>query len=154
MKVALYKGLSSMSRAIRWKTWSEFSHAAWVDNDDTVIEAWTPGGVRRVANIGERHARGTEVWLFTVPDATKSIIRRQREFLNGEIGKPYDWAGIMGFVRRRETQNREKWFCSELVFEAFLRFDLPLLKRIDSHKVYPALLAYSPLLHFDTVVTI
>lgn len=151
MRVALYKGRSLFSRAIRFSTWSEFSHVAWVDDDNSVIQAWRRG-VTKDASLSAGHTPGTEVWLFRAPLATPRMVWKQREFLGREVGKPYDKAGILGFVRRMDVQRPDQWFCSEIVFAAFLYSGLPLLKRIPAHKVYPGLLAYSPLLDLETIV--
>ena len=45
--IALYKGTSALSRIIRWRTWSDYTHAAWVFQDGSVIEEWKGGVIDR-----------------------------------------------------------------------------------------------------------
>lgn len=39
-------------------------------------------------------------------------------FLNSQLGRPYDWKAIFAFPFRGSWQDQERWFCSELVYEA------------------------------------
>ena len=142
--IALYKGTSALSRAIRWRTWSEYSHAAWVCDDGSVIEAWR-GGVRHVPSIHAQHTQGTEIDLFAVEMTTEKKWAVQ-EFLIRQIGKPYDYGAILGFMTRAKSENPEKWFCSELIFAACQSAGVALLKRIPTWQVSPGLLSISPLL--------
>ena len=40
------------------------------------------------------------------------------DFAKSQIGKPYDFSGIFGFVTNRDWQEPDSWFCSELVAAA------------------------------------
>src|SRR5579871_6249457 len=42
MRIALYQGKSPISLLIRWQTRSRYSHAAFLLDDGSVIEAWQP----------------------------------------------------------------------------------------------------------------
>src|SRR5579871_2617400 len=42
MRIALYQGKSLISLLIRWQTRSQYSHAAFLLDDGSVIEAWQP----------------------------------------------------------------------------------------------------------------
>ncbi|HBA86323.1 MAG TPA: hypothetical protein DCZ95_19760 [Verrucomicrobia bacterium] len=139
--IALYKGKSTLSRAIRWRTWSEYSHAAWVLDDGSVIEAWK-GGVRHVRNMATQHTPGTDVDLFTL-NLTVAQKWAIQDFLIRQVGKPYDYGAILGFMTRAKSENSEKWFCSELIFAACQSAGVELLKRIPAWKVSPGLLSVS-----------
>ena len=139
--IARYKGKSVLSRAIRWRTWSEYSHADWVLDDGSVIEAWK-GGVRHVMNIQSQHTPGTEVDLFTLNLTTVQKWAIQ-DFLIRQVGKPYDYGAILGFMTRAKSENSDKWFCSELIFTACQSAGVELLKRIPAWKVSPGLLSVS-----------
>ena len=145
--IALYKGRSFPSRVIRVFNWSDYSHAAWVDDDDdSVIEAWQKGGVSHVANISINHTPGTDVDLFAVTGETPEIRAAVRELLRSQVGKGYDFLGILGFVCRAPIlQRRSKWFCSELIAEAYSYAGHQLI-RLPSYKIYPGMLAASPML--------
>ena len=142
--IALYKGTSILSRLIRWRTWSEYSHAAWVFPDGSVIEAWK-GGVTHAPSILAGHAPDTEVHLFTL-DLTTEQRWAIQDFLIAQIGKPYDYAGILGFLTASKTENPGRWFCSELIFAACKSARIELLRRVPAWKVPPGLLAYAPAL--------
>ena len=145
--IALYKGTSFISRIIRWRTWSDYSHAVWVCRDGTVIEAWV-GGVRRVPGLLSQHREKTVVELYAIAGLNEEQRDRIETFLVAQLGKPYDYAAILGFALRKDTQNPAKWFCSELIFAACLFAGIYLLARIPPWKVSPDLLALSPLLIF------
>jgi len=151
--IALYKGKSIVSRLIRWRTWSEYSHAAWVCEDGTILDAWQKGGVRHVANISVGHKPGTPVEFFTLylTPMQRGMIEC---FLKRQVGKKYDWHGVLKFISRRKTtaDQQKKWFCSELISAAFNHARRPLLVRIRDEQVSPGLLAISPLLKRKSIV--
>jgi uncharacterized protein YycO len=151
--IALYKGVSKPSRIIRAFNWSEYSHAAWVDDDGSVYQAWSKG-VTLTRSISEDHTPGTEVHLYTVIGETPETREEVRKFMISQLGKKYDWLGILGFVfRAKSLHRRTKWFCSELVAEAYASAAHPLV-RAPSFKVYPGMLAASPLLkHTGGMIT-
>jgi len=167
--IALYKGISFTSRIIKIRTWSEYSHASWTDDDESifrawkegfepdssVIESWHIGGVRYNFSINIGHTPGTVIDLFSI-DLTPSEREGLREFLLNQVGKKYDFKGCLNFITRRKESpaGQKRWFCSELVFAGFVHIRKPLLLRIPAWKVYPGLLAYSPLLRKQgTIIT-
>lgn len=141
--IAIYRGKSWLSRIIQAFNWSPYSHVAWIDdNDFTVYEAWRRG-VSRAPTPSHNHTPGTMVDLFTVKGETPEHTAIIREFMQSQLGKPYDFLGILGFVfRATRLQRKTKWFCSELVAEAYATAGIPLV-RLPSHKVYPGMLATS-----------
>jgi len=120
----------------------------------TVIEAWHKGGVTRVPSLSTNHTPGTRIDLYTVIGETPAHTAIIRDFLHAQLGKPYDYLGLFGFLfRATRLQDKHKWFCSELVAEAYATAALPLM-RIPSHKIYPGMLAASPMLkHIGGTVT-
>ena len=133
--IALYKGTSALSRLIRWRTWSEYSHAAWVFPDGSVIEAWK-GGVTHAPSILAGHVPDTEVHLFTL-DLTADQRWAIQDFLIAQIGKPYDYTAILGLGLRRDWQEEDAWFCSELVAWAFQHAGEPLFRAECLRRVTP-----------------
>jgi uncharacterized protein YycO len=142
--IALYRGKSLFSRLIRWATWSEYSHAAWLDDDTgRIVEAWRRGVVD--TTLGGDHTPGTRVDCFAVEGEDHAHRTAIRSFLWGEMGKPYDLRGVLGFVTRRSgAQSPARWFCSELVFAAYALAGIPILARVAAHQVPPGWLAMSP----------
>ena len=87
----------------------------------------------------------TEVHLFTL-DLTIEQRWTIQDVLIQQIGKPYDHAGILGFLAAARTENPARWFCSELILAAYKRAGTDLLKRVSAWNVSPGLLACSQLL--------
>ncbi|MDD2105723.1 hypothetical protein CMV24_15000 [Pseudomonas plecoglossicida] len=99
-----------LSALIRAATWSRWSHVALVDGPN-VIEAVALGGVRQ---ISKNHAmsQATDYCLVDLPARyPQAIIDAART----QLGKPYDWTGIVGLGLHRNWQEEDSWFCSELV---------------------------------------
>jgi len=156
--IALYNGKSPVSRVIQFINWNKYSHASWVDDendellkslytaetkDAEVIEAWHKGGVRRTKSIHADHTPGTVIDLFSIK-LTRGERQALVEFYDNQVGKMYDFRGVLKFISRRDDNNMDRWFCSEMIFAGFLRIRKPLLLRVPARKVYPGLLAYSP----------
>jgi len=154
MRIGLYKGRSLISRLIRWQTRSTYSHASLILPDNTVIEAWT-GGVRW-QRIHDGHTKGTVVDVFEpIGVFTAGIFNSLavEQFARSQIGKGYDYLSVARFVTRTRGDRQARWFCSELVFQAYLAGGLRLLERIEPWAVSPALLRLSPWIrHIDTLI--
>lgn len=144
--IAIYQGRSLLSRYIRWRTWSDYSHAAYVFPDWSVVEAWRKG-VTHSPNVLSYHHPETVVHLYMV-DMTADQLWLVQDFLLSQVGKGYDWSGLFGFTVRAPFQSPERWFCSELIFAAFLHAGIKLLANVDSWMVTPGMLATSPRLTF------
>ena len=127
MKVLGYKGISLVSKLIRWQTRSEYSHAAVELSDGSVIEAWHRGGVCHVDDFREQHEPGTKVDVFTF-DHDGFDEKAAINFLLNQVGKKYDRKSILRFVTRRMDPANDRWICSELV-EAGLRAGQKLVLR-------------------------
>lgn len=158
--ILLYKGISTISRTIKFVNWGDFSHASWKRRDDSVIEAWHVGGVRHTPHYCVDHTPGTVIEAFKIRGLTDDQQDRIEEFLLGQVGKKYDYRGVLRFLSRRDpadTVNPEdlnRWFCSVLVFCAVAHVRDPLLARVSPHRVHPTLLSYSPdLVHVGTLTT-
>lgn len=105
---------SPFSALIRATTWSRWSHVALIDGD-SVIEAAALHGVRRIpAAQAVAAARRAAVVDMSCCDP-QAVIAAAAE----QIGKPYDWTAVLGLGLRRDWQEPDAWFCSELVAWAF-----------------------------------
>lgn len=139
--ILLFRGRGLISRLIRWQTRSVYSHAAIMTRAGTIIEAWHRGGVRE-KNLSDYR----DIDFFVVPDMSPEQWDRAIAFARGQLGKRYDYLGVIRFVTRRRHLSSRRMFCSELVFAALAAAGVGLLKRIPAPKVSPAMLALSPLL--------
>ncbi len=144
------KGYSWISKIIRkWQYGYPYTHIAYVlnhdiKNDPIVIEAWQPKV--RQGRLSKVHSPVTPfgIWEVTTTENQKQEIE---DYLRAQVGKPYDFIGLFGFpFRRKDIQNPDKFFCSELVFTALKKAGIELLQATDPSEVSPRLLLRSPLL--------
>jgi hypothetical protein len=165
VKIALFKGKSFFpSRLIRWITRSDYSHAAFVFDEAAAslagdmaaagairrmrnwlpgacIEAWS-GGVRCSPSISTLHTDQTPVDLFEFAHPLLEAQERQLIlFLDGQIGKGYDYGDIVRFLTRQKGNPKGRWFCSELVAEGCRTVGRPLFRACEAWRVSPAWLA-------------
>lgn len=124
------RGLRSIgSRAIQAFEGGEAGHVGMLvtdaDGSRFVIDASSQGGVR----VMPEH-----LWLagYEVVDTIDVPLPDEAAaaaFLAAQVGKPYDWAAIVGFVGLRDWQNPSRWYCSELGAAAMLAGGLTLADR-------------------------
>jgi uncharacterized protein YycO len=144
LRIGLHRSDGWVSKAIKWQTRSDYSHASIVLADDTVLESMQGRGVvwgRKVQDCAE------PVDLFAVT-ALARVHHDALEFAKRQLGKPYDYTMVARFISRRPAHRAEsgKWFCSELVFAAFAHAGLLLLRDTQAWEVSPELLSKSPYL--------
>jgi len=147
MRIALTRGNHIVSRLIRRFTRGQYSHAAMILKDDSVIESVSKGvckfpklqlGKNETANI---------YWVETTKEQEKII----EEFLHKQVGKKFDNWMIFGFILftgKERRKSRKRWFCSELVFAAFEKAGINLLERTEPWLISPTMLSYSPKLKY------
>lgn len=110
MIVVFATNSSWISRIIRIRTGSRWSHVAILDNDDRhVIEARGGHGVE-VNSLLQFLGRYNDIEYRHIPgDIDKA---------KQHIGKPFDERGIRGILFRTFEHCPDSWFCSELVAHA------------------------------------
>jgi uncharacterized protein YycO len=128
-----FRGAGLLSGSIRWLTKSAYSHVGIVyifEDRRYCIEA-IGSGVRLalVSELVKRYAGGID--HFQLPTATPAQRKGAISFAFQQLGKLYDTDGVVGFLRflitgrksrsHRRAVNRERWFCSEIVTEAYRR---------------------------------
>ena len=148
MRIALYQGTSTISRLIRWQTRSKYSHAAFLADDGTVIEAWQPE-VRMVSNLSTQHTPGTLVDIFEFKQRlTAAEDERLWKLALDDRGIPYDYTGVLRFVTRlpENERRKSKLFCSEQVFSRCAMIGRHLLERTEAWRVPPDWISRSSLL--------
>ena len=130
------------SRLIRTLCWSWASHIDFVLPDGRLLGALAVqngGGVQyhKMKPLVEY----SRVERFEI-DAPDSVL----DFAKSQVGKPYDWAGVIGWmVRNRNWEEDDKWFCSELAAFSFMKAGFPLLNEV-AYRITPRDLLISPLL--------
>lgn len=121
-----------LSWLIRAGSWSHWSHVAVVDGDD-VIEAVALKGVVRTP-IALRQQEDPRWVISSLPckDASEIIAAAA-----SQIGKPYDYTGVLGVGFHRDWQQSDSWFCSELVAWSFAQGGSPLFRAGADRRVTP-----------------
>ncbi|WP_368566281.1 YiiX/YebB-like N1pC/P60 family cysteine hydrolase [Pseudoxanthomonas sp. UTMC 1351] len=120
------------SKLIRLGTWSPWSHVGFRVGD-RVIESTAGHGVREVSwrdAVRPEDRRAAMYLRCARPDAVLAAARSQ-------LGKPYDTSAILGFIGRRDWQEPDSWFCSELVAWAFAQAGYALFRPDSVHRVTP-----------------
>ena len=126
-----------VSEVLRFFTRGSYTHVALLSpGGDCVIDA---SGATRPKGV-----KGTPAWLWMrrhpgcvlrtsdLPDAV--TVWRLAE---SQIGKPYDWAYVWGWLFRRHWQKQDKWVCHELIAWACAEAGTPLLDMTDAHFLTP-----------------
>lgn len=151
--IGVSKGDSVISSVIKWfQLGNEYTHAFYcIPNTDLtnpeVIEAWhLPILKRGEVRTGKFYSQ-TNFKLYYV-EATDEQVVNFYKYMIDKIGKhKYDYLGILGFViNSKNLQDKNSYFCSEILFEGLQSVGINLLNYTNANKVTPALLMRSPLL--------
>lgn len=127
---ATTKGLSTF--LIRTLTKSKWSHVALQLNNQ-VYEVTFERGVSRTT-IFEFRKRYPESDIVCVPILNAVRIKK---WLDSQLGKDYDYSGLVGFFdQKRDWENPDKWFCSELIAEALIREGI-IHPKVRSNRITP-----------------
>lgn len=109
MKIAFATDSEPLSKLIRTVTSCQWHHVGVVFNDEYVIEARFIGVVK--TPLADFKARGKyEIIDYEVPDEGVAL-----DFALNQLGKQYDFAGLISFPFRVKWQDPSRWYCSELV---------------------------------------
>lgn len=138
VRLAFFKQDTLIGRLIRFFTWGKYSHVALILEDGRVIDSYPRLGV----SIRSVDLSDADIYYIDLPG---NIKRKILADIKAQIGKKYDYRGVIGFLSRSKAEDPNRWFCSELIFEIFRRNGVVLLNA-PSYKVSPTLLSYSPLL--------
>lgn len=134
---------------IRLATWSPWNHVDLVWDDHVLIGAvsshaptgsWS-GGVQKATlqhRLAQTSILDSALYRIDLPHENSA-----RLFAESQVGKPYDWTGITGFVFGRDWQKPDKWFCSELAAATVLAGMLPLVT-LRTGRVTPGALVSIP----------
>lgn len=111
MNIIFSTGPHLGSVLLRAILFSEWSHCGIVTEDgSTVIEASAAHGV--VETPIEKFTRYGRYAIVEcpVPDPVAAYAAAR-----AELGKGYDWIGLLGLAVVKPLQSDDRWFCSELV---------------------------------------
>ena len=149
VKIHLFRGTGLVGWFIRWRTWRPYAHAA-IEVDGILYEAVEnpfPKGSVIKNDVSEAWIPGRQEPAITlVPEQLSDTnIQKLKNFLEEAVGTPYDYWAVIAFLSRKKERvtSKSKYFCSELVCEAFAWIDKPLFHRLHCRKVSPGLIANS-----------
>lgn len=141
IKVRFVDGKGFESGFIEFWTWSDWSH----------VDVWTPDGW-----LGARSDGGVQIRAWNYCDFKKEEIRvieldapteaKIMTWLDDQRGKKYDYLALLGMPIRDDLDDRNRWFCSELIAAAFKQAGVPLLNADHLNRITPRDLYLSPLL--------
>jgi uncharacterized protein YycO len=112
-----------LSERIKFKGGSNWSHAAYCETPDTIIEALTKGVVRNPISVYD----GTE-YVVVHTDLHGDDLQQATNYARAMVGKRYGFLTDLGIFLRFLTPGRGLWFgmtgseiCSGLVAQAMTR---------------------------------
>lgn len=115
VKLLFTRGQSIGGWFIRTALMSKYNHVG-IQVDGMVYEATLFKGVRKVSINSFYEHNVVKVELAVHVDDKQAL----KDFLEEQVGKPYDWKAIVSLPFRRNWHNRESWMCSELAAEALI----------------------------------
>jgi len=134
------------SRAVRFITWSKYSHVDMIVGNK-VIGASAMNGVEMIS-LDDRLDAAYRWVIYEVPMQMINDPDDVYRIISSQIGKPYDYTGILGFLFHRDWQKEEHWFCSELIAWAFCKAGINLLSdRVRKSRIAPEHLLMSPIIN-------
>ena len=144
MRILAFEGISPVSWAIRLQTLCNTSHVAWETRAGTVIEAVPWHGVVCSDDPWRYHTPGTKIKVFDFASPlTDEEGRVALRWLLKQVGKKYDYRGVIRLVTRVPHPENDKWFCSELVSAVCREIARPI-SRLPDHHVIPRDIVVSP----------
>ena len=133
-----FKGISPLSRLIRFWTRSPYSHIAFILNkpEMVLVESWKTynGFCWGISSLGN-HRKGTpyEIWEKQIEEDKAVKLRKIfLDFAKKQI--PFDLKGIMGFVFKHKD-DKKKMFCSEGCSIAMMKAGI--WPEIEAWRIYP-----------------
>lgn len=122
MKLVFATDNEPLSKVIRAFTSCPWHHVAVLFDDEYVIEARFVGVIK--TPLEEFKARGK----YAIVDFPLKDEQAALEFAEAQIGKKYDYTGLIGFPFQRNWQHYAKWYCTELVAAITAAGKSPIIK--------------------------
>lgn len=97
---------------LRTAMWSPWSHCGIIYGEYVIHAHAQFGGGKVIATKLENFKKQFSNWAIVNFEADAPIVHQAAY---DQLNKPYDWAGVTGFVVHRNWHNQDAWFCSELV---------------------------------------
>lgn len=102
---------------VSWVTGHWANHVDLMTAADMAVSA-LPGGVRE-RGIGLHHLDADRVEMVSIPCSPEQRAAALA-FARAQVGKGYDYAGLLCFSFAPRWQDHRRWFCSELTTAALV----------------------------------
>lgn len=124
------------SYLIRAVTWSEWSHCELVLPDGRLLSAAAPHGVSYDTLENRLHI-ASSVAKMTFPGNIDAAV----QFAQSQLGRPYDYKGVIGLGIHRDWEEDDSWWCSEFVGKALLEggffpYRAETIRRLTPHHLW------------------
>lgn len=134
IKIIFTNSRKPLAPIIRCFTWSKFSHMAIILEDGVSVLHSDFHGVR-IEPLEELQKRSVN-WMITEYECTNPSL--VIEACKTQLGKPYDFGGIIGIVIRTvDLQDDNKWWCSEIPAYGFMIAGEPKFQEEYLHRITP-----------------
>ena len=124
-----------LSPLIRAVTHGRWSHVALMCDAATVLEATGAHGVTKTP-LDKLVERSTEYCIVEV-NVPRGTFQKLKTAGQSQLGKKYDWWGILGLSLNRNWQDPSDWWCSEYVAWVFEQAGSPLIRAEAVHRATP-----------------
>ena len=132
---------SIFSRGIAWFSRSPYSHiSVWFKDEGVVLEAKEGKGVREVLDTVYQKARNEgkiDLFCYVAPIAREEELAMLAG-MRSQLGKQYDWAGVLKFVTKFRHAHDDKWFCSEIAAYYSAEIGRPLFYLAEAWEIKPS----------------
>jgi uncharacterized protein YycO len=106
--IILVKNKGLMYSIIRWRTLREWDHVSIFTGEEHITDARPKGVAKRPITILD----GCYVMILRPID--KRNYEQGKEYIEAQIGKPYDFKALLGFIIDKDEANtKEKLYCFE-----------------------------------------
>ena len=109
IKIRFASNKTLVSKIVRFFTRSEYSHVDYIFDTGEAYSSLPHTGVNYNTDSND-----VEVMCEVEVESKKLV----ENFLLSQQGKPYDLTAIFGFIFSRDWQEKDQWFCSELIAAA------------------------------------
>lgn len=144
IKIHFWRGTGFIAGAIRFFSWGPMAHVG-MQIDNTMYEAREFRGVVK-SRFPDQKRRMPNRSL--VVECSEEQYNEIFDWWESRIGRRYDYLSVFRFVYRKGETDRTtgSWFCSEAVMDACEAGGIRLFDRVDSSKVTPSMIYWSPVL--------
>lgn len=146
----------------KWYQWGNvYTHSGIVLSTDSLLDPLVCAAVDKVRmgrfsdvhkRVPQKKFRYYYVNVFDRPFLSSELISVCYEYLD----KGYDGVGLLSFLLRRNVNNSNRYFCSEMVYEILQRFGVSLFREgmVMPYQVNTSKLLESKEVHEDTILNL